>query len=63
MKEAETNARLETLEAHVARLEGIIDVLLEHIAAGNAQDVADDIRAELKKAADGMSLRPTPTRS
>jgi hypothetical protein len=37
------------LEAHVARLEAIIEVLLEHIAAGNAQDVADDIQAELKK--------------
>ena len=48
MTDPETYARLETLECHVARLEAIIEVLLEHIAVGNAQDVADDIRAELK---------------
>ena len=34
-------ARLDTLEAHVAKLEGIIDVLLEEIAAGPAQLSAD----------------------
>ena len=43
----ETQARLDTLEAHVAKLEGIIDVLLEEIANGTAEFAAEEIRAEL----------------
>ena len=46
---AQIGLETETARSHVAKLEAIVDVLLEQIAAGNAQDVADDIRAELKK--------------
>ena len=48
MTDPETSARLETLESHVARLEGIIDVLLQEIAAGTAEEMAGAIRAELR---------------
>jgi uncharacterized coiled-coil protein SlyX len=48
MTNPETNARLETLEAHVAKLEAIVDVLLEQIAAGTAEEMAEAIRAELR---------------
>ena len=39
MTNPETNARLETLEAHVAKLEAIVDVLLEQIAAGTVEEI------------------------
>jgi hypothetical protein len=48
MTDPETNARLETLESHVTRPEGIIDVLLQEIANGTAEEMAEAIRAELK---------------
>ena len=45
----ELEVRLETLESHMACLAAVVEVLLENIAEGNAQDVASDIRAELLK--------------
>jgi len=45
----ELMARIEALESHVARLEGIIHVMLEQIEVGNIQQVAGQIRAELPR--------------
>ena len=44
----ELEVQVEILSEHVARLEGIIDVLLQEIAAGTAEEMAEAIRAELK---------------
>ena len=49
MTNPETQARLDTLESHVAKLEGIIDVLLQELANGTAEFAADEIRAELAR--------------
>lgn len=40
-------AHLETLESHVATLEGIIHVMLQEIEAGTIQESAGEIRATL----------------
>jgi hypothetical protein len=48
MTDPETNARLETLEAHVAKLEAIVDVLLEQIEAGIREDMLEAIRPKLR---------------
>ena len=45
----EIMAHVATLESHVARLEGIIHVMLEQIEAGTIQQVAAQIRAELPR--------------
>ena len=44
--------RLETLEGHVARLEGIIHVMLQELEAGTIQNSAADIRAALPRLED-----------
>ena len=49
LTDPEIQARLDTLEAHVAKLEGVLDVLLQEIAAGTAEEMAEAIRAELRK--------------
>ena len=41
--------RIESLETHVARLEGIIHVMLEQIEAGTIAQTAADIRQEMPK--------------
>lgn len=46
----ELKMHVATLEAHVARLEGVIHVMLEHIEAGTIQQTAADIRAQLPEA-------------
>ncbi len=38
---------MESLESRVAKLEAIIDVLLEEIANGTAESAADEIRSTL----------------
>jgi hypothetical protein len=43
----ELRAHIETLEAHVARLEGVVSVMLEEIEAGRIQESAATIREEL----------------
>ena len=43
---------LETLEGHVARLEGIIHVMLLELEAGTIQTSAAEIRAALPKLGD-----------
>ena len=48
-KYEEVMAHLETLETHVAKLEGIIHVLLEQIEMGTAQENVAAIRAELPR--------------
>jgi hypothetical protein len=45
----EVMTHIEVLETHVARLEGIIHVMLEQIEAGTIQQVAAEIRAELPR--------------
>ena len=45
----EVMAHIETLNSHVARLEGVIHVMLEQIEAGTIQEVAAEIRAELSR--------------
>ena len=42
-------AHIESLETHVARLEGVLHVLLEQLEAGTIQETAADIRRELPK--------------
>ena len=42
-------AHLETLESHVARLEGILHVMLLELEAGTIQTTAAEIRAALPK--------------
>ena len=46
-------AHIESLETHVARLEGIIYVMLEQLEAGTIQGTAAQIRAELPRFEDG----------
>ena len=48
-KYKEVMAHIETLNSHVARLEGVIHVMLEQIEAGTIQEVAAEIRAELSR--------------
>ena len=50
--EEDVAIRLETLEGHVARLEGIIHVMLQELEAGTIQSSAADIRAALPKLED-----------
>ena len=50
--EQDVAIRLETLEGHVARLEGIIHVMLQELEAGTIQSSAADIRAALPKLED-----------
>ena len=45
----ETSARIESLETHVARLEGILFVVLEELEKGTIQENASAIRAALPK--------------
>lgn len=47
--EQDVAIRLETLEGHVARLEGIIHVMLQELESGTIQSSAADIRAALPK--------------
>ncbi len=47
--EEDVLARIEALESHVARLEGIIHVLLEEIETGTIEQSAGQIRAALPK--------------
>jgi hypothetical protein len=47
--DAEIAAHIESLETHVARLEGIIHVMLLEIEAGTIQETAAEIRAALPK--------------
>ena len=42
-------AHIESLETHVARLEGVLHVLLEQLEAGTIQETAADIRRELPR--------------
>jgi hypothetical protein len=42
-------AHIESLESHVARLEGILHVMLIEIENGTIQDSAGEIRAALPK--------------
>ena len=43
----ETTARIETLEGHVARLEGIIHVMLMELEKGTIQESAAEIRSAM----------------
>ena len=43
----ETAARIENLEGHVARLEGIIHVMLMELVKGTIQESAGEIRAAM----------------
>ncbi len=45
----ELNAHIETLEEHVARLEGIIYIILEEIESGTIQESAAGIRDALEQ--------------
>ena len=45
----EVAAHIESLESHVARLEGILHVMLEEIEKGTIQENAAAIRAALPK--------------
>ncbi len=45
----EVAAHIESLESHVARLEGILHVMLEEIERGTIQENAAAIRAALPK--------------
>ena len=48
----ELRERIETIETHVARLEGVIHVLLEQLEAGTIAETAADIRAALPRIED-----------
>lgn len=48
----EVAAHIETLESHVARLEGIIHVMLLEIEQGTIQESAKEIRAALPQLED-----------
>lgn len=48
----QTAAHIESLESHVARLEGIIHVMLEELEKGTIQENAAAIRAALPKLED-----------
>ncbi len=45
----EVAAHIESLESHVARLEGILHVMLEELEKGTIQENAAAIRAALPK--------------
>ena len=45
----ELKVHIEALETHVARLEGILYVLLEQLEAGTIEESAASIRAQLPK--------------
>ncbi len=45
----ETAAHINSLETHVARLEGIVHVMLEELEKGTIQDNAAAIRAAMPK--------------
>ena len=45
----ELKAHIETLETHVARLEGIIHVMLEQLEAGTIQETAAQIKETLPR--------------
>lgn len=45
----EVAAHLEALESHVARLEGVLHVMLQEIENGTIQDSAAEIRAALPR--------------
>ncbi len=45
----ELRVHIETVETHVARLEGILYVLLEQLEAGTIEESAASIRAQLPK--------------
>ena len=45
----ELRVHIEALETHVARLEGILYVLLEQLEAGTIEESAASIRAQLPK--------------
>ena len=45
-------ARIEALETHVARLEGILHVLLQELQNGTAQETAGEILAALPQLED-----------
>ncbi len=45
----EVKAHIETLESHVARLEGIIAVMLMELENGTIQESAAEIRAALPR--------------
>jgi hypothetical protein len=45
----EVAAHLEALETHVARLEGVLHVMLQEIENGTIQDSAAQIRAALPR--------------
>ena len=47
--DAEVAAHIESLETHVARLEGILHVMLEELEKGTIQENAAAIRAALPK--------------
>ena len=47
--DAEVAAHIESLESHVARLEGILHVMLEELERGTIQENAAAIRAALPK--------------
>jgi len=48
----DTAAHIESLESHVARLEGVIHVMLEEMEKGTIQENAAAIRAALPKLED-----------
>jgi hypothetical protein len=48
----ETAAHIESLETHVARLEGILHVMLEELEKGTIQDNARAIRDALPRLED-----------
>ena len=48
----EVAAHIETLESHVARLEGIIHLMLLEIEQGTIQESAKEIRAALPQLED-----------
>lgn len=47
--DSEVAIHIETLESHVARLEGIIHVMLVEIENGTIQESAKEIRAALPR--------------
>ncbi len=49
MTNEELKVHLETLEEHVARLEGIIHVMLEELESGTIQESAARIRTLMKQ--------------
>ena len=58
----ELEAHIETLEQHVARLEGIIQVILEEIEPRTIQESAAGIRQALRQASRSAVVRIAVTR-